>query len=159
MLKLTQTTRRQKDRAGATLVETAIVLPVFFMLIFAFIEFGHVYLTIHTMNTAARKAARMGIGENTTTAQVDARLREIIGSAIDLEHVTVMIKDGSIFEDPDTDPSTVDYSSLPDLELADAEPRQLFIVRVSVPYSEVGIMGPRWVTALTVRGQSVQRKE
>lgn len=59
--------RRKKDRSGATLIETAVVLPVFFTLLFGFIEFGHCFMTIHTLNSAARKAARLGVGESATT--------------------------------------------------------------------------------------------
>ena len=40
------------ERKGATIAETAIVLPVFFLILFAFIEFGHVFMVIHTLSAA-----------------------------------------------------------------------------------------------------------
>lgn len=149
------------DRRGATLVETAVVLPIFFTFIFAFIEFGHCFMTIHTMNSAARRAARLGVGDSKTTADVTNMASEILGSAIDASHenVIIQVKDASVFDDPTVDASTVDYASLPDVELANMDSEQLFIVRIQVPYSEIGILGPRWITSLNLYGQSVMRKE
>lgn len=151
----------QKHRNGTALVETAVVLPIFFTFIFAFIEFGHCFMTIHTMNSAARRAARAGVGEFKSTAEVVAFAHEILDSAIDADHanVRILVKDGSAFDDPAVDASSINYASLPDVELATLESEALFIVRVQVPYSEIGIMGPRWVTTLNLYGQSVMRKE
>lgn len=151
----------QKRRSGTALVETAVVLPIFFTFIFAFIEFGHCFMTIHTMNSAARRAARAGVGEFKSTAEVVALAHEILDSAIDADHanVRILVKDGSAFDDPTVDASSINYASLPDVELATLESEALFIVRVQVPYSEIGIMGPRWVTTLNLYGQSVMRKE
>lgn len=151
----------QKRRSGTALVETAVVLPIFFTFIFAFIEFGHCFMTIHTMNSAARRAARAGVGEFKSTAEVVALAHEILDSAIDADHanVKILVKDGSAFDDPTVDASSINYANLPDVELATLESESLFIVRVQVPYSEIGIMGPRWVTTLNLYGQSVMRKE
>lgn len=153
--------QRRTNRDGTTLVETSLVLPIFFALIFAFIEFGHCYMTIHTMNAAARRSARLGIGDEGTTDGVVDAAREILGSAIgtDNENIQVWVKDGSIFEDPDVDPENVSYAELDDVLVENLEPRSLFIVRIQVPYSEVGILGPRWVTNFNMYGQSVMRKE
>jgi hypothetical protein len=153
--------RRQPERRGTALVETSVVLPVFFILIFGFIEFGHCFMTIHTLNSAARKAARLGVGENATTEQVAARAKEILGAAIntDLEGIQVMVKDASVFDQANMDPSEISYDELQDIEVSAIEPRQLFLVRIQVPYSEVGIMGPRWMSSLNLYGQAVMRKE
>jgi hypothetical protein len=90
---------------------------------------------------------------------VIARVNEIVGSAISTEDLTVLVKNGSAFDDPEVDAAGLQYSSLPDIELTDAEPRQLFIVYVEIPYSAVSIMPPKWVTDVTLRGQSAQRHE
>lgn len=153
--------RRRNQRRGTTIVETAVVLPIFFTLIFAFIEFGHCFMSIHAMNSAARRAARVGVGEDATTAQVVQTAKDILSSAIDVDNssITVMVKDASVFDDPEMDVDTLDYSQLNDVNIEDLNPRELFIVRIEVPYSEVGILGPRWVTNLDMFGQSVMRKE
>lgn len=151
----------QKNRRGTALVETAVVLPIFFTFIFAFIEFGHCFMTIHTMNSAARRAARAGVGEFQSTSEVVSLAHEILDSAIDADHanVKILVKDASVFDDPTVDASSINYDNLPDVELSTLESESLFIVRIQVPYSEIGIMGPRWVTTLNLYGQSVMRKE
>ena len=148
-------------RRGSTLVETAVVLPVFFTFLFGFIEFGHCYMTIHTLSSAARRAARMGVGEDVTTEQVNDLAHAILDSAIDADvtGVNITVKDASVFDDPNVDPSSVNYDNLPDVEVADVESRTLFLVRIEVPYHEIGIMGPRWIDTLNLYGQAIMRKE
>lgn len=142
-------------------METAVVLPVFFTFIFAFIEFGHCFMTIHTLNSAARRAARLGVGEDVTSAQVSGLAHSILDSAIDadLTGVNIKVKDASVFDGASVDVSEIDYDNLPDIEVADAESRQLFLVRIEVPYHQVGILGPRWIDTLNLYGQAVMRKE
>ena len=152
---------RKRMRPGSVLVETAVVLPVFFTFVFGFIEFGHCFMTIHSLNSASRRAARLGVGENVTTQQVTDLAHTILDSAINAhaQGVEISVKDASVFDDPNVDSANIDYDLLPDVEVANLESRSLFLVRVEVPYSEVGILGPRWVTALDLHGQAVMRKE
>jgi hypothetical protein len=150
-----------KTRRGATLVETAVVLPVFFIFVFGFIEFGHCFMTIHSLNSAARRSARLGVGEDVTTEQVEDLAHSILNSAInaDLENVNITVRDASIFDTAGVDPSAIDYDNLPAVEVADLESRSLFLVRIQVPYHEIGIMGPQWIDTLNLHGQAVMRKE
>ena len=157
--KLTRQTRTGKCRDGSTLTETAVVLPIFFLILFGFIEFGHVFMTIHSLNSAARKAARLGVSETATTADVTALANEVVSSAISGSSATILVKNGDAFDVTGVDASAINYSTLPDIELSTAERRQLFIVRVTVPYSDVAILGPKWLSGLTVYGQCVMRKE
>lgn len=132
---------------------------MFLLLIFAFIEFGHVFMTVHVLNGAAKQAGRSGVGDNSTTAKVVTKANQILSKISALSNLTVEVLDGSVFDNPNVDPSQVDYSSLPSIELAEAESRQLFIVRCSLPYNSIAILGPKWVKDLTVYGQSVVRHE
>ncbi len=152
---------RGERRRGAVLVETAVVLPVFFTFIFAFIEFGHCFMTIHSLNSAARRAARLGVGEDVTSAQVSGLAHSILDSAIDadLAGVNITVKDASVFDESNVDASEIDYDNLPDIEVANIESRSLFLVRIEVPYHQVGILGPRWIDTLNLYGQAVMRKE
>ncbi len=146
-------------RSGAVLAETAIALPVFFILLFGLIEFGHVYMTIHTLNSAARRAARLGIRESSSTTDVRELAESIASSAMSVDQVSIIVKDGSIFDTAGVDASTIDYEALPDIELTDAERRQMFTVRVSVDYADVAILGPKWLGHLPLYGQAVMRRE
>ena len=126
------------ERSGSTLVETAIVLPVFFLLIFAFIEFGHVFMTIHVLNGAAKQAARAGIGDNSTTDKVKEKAKTILSGLLNpTTQFNIDVLDGSTFDEPNFQPGNIDYDKLPDADLEDYESRQLFIVRVSVSYTHL----------------------
>lgn len=149
----------QKNRTGAALVETAVCLPVFFMFMFGIFEFGYAYMVINALNSACRKAARYGIEEQITTADVITRVTELVGKSIDSSKITVYVKDASTFDNASVNPTAVNYSSLPSIELSQAEPRQLFVVRVEVPYEDVAILPPFWITGATLKGQSVMRHE
>ena len=152
-----QVIRKCPQRRGAVLVETAVIMPVFLIIVFAIFEFGHAYLATNVLNAAAGRSARRGAVEHATNSDVLAIANQIIESGISSDSVTVTIKDASIFDDGDA--TDVDISSLPDLNLAECEPRQLFIVQVKVPYEDIGIMGPRWLNGVTLHGEAVMRHE
>jgi hypothetical protein len=52
--------RRQRSR-GQTLVEFALIAPLFFLLLFSIIEFGRAVYYIQMLNNAAREGARYAI--------------------------------------------------------------------------------------------------
>ena len=161
-MRVRQQNKIQQTRTGAVMAEMAVVLPVFFIFCFAMIEFGHCYLTINLLNAAAKEGARKGVSEFATNADIEARAEEIIASALDLSKVTIRIKDGSTFDGDNggaTNPENINYANLPNLEVDEAEPQQLYIVRVEVKYDDVAIFTPRWVTDLSLSGQAVMRKE
>jgi Flp pilus assembly protein TadG len=158
-MRLLKRQRHNSNRSGAALAETAVVLPVFFILLFGFIEFGHVFMTIHTLNSAARRAARLGIREASSTADVTALANSIVASAMPVSHVSVIVKDASIFDTDGVNVASLDYNTLADIELSGAARRQLFTVRVSVDYADIAILGPRWLGHLQVYGQAVMRRE
>ena len=72
---------------------------------------------------------------------------------------TVLIKDGSDFDTPGFDPTGLNYAALPNIEVEDADPKQLFIVRIEVPYNDVAILPPFWIKNITLSGQAVMRHE
>ena len=53
--------RRAKRQRGGTLVEFAVVLPVFFILIMGIIEFGRAYNIQQNLTDAAREGARYSV--------------------------------------------------------------------------------------------------
>ncbi len=155
--------RRPHWPRGTTAVEVAFVLPVFLLLVFAMIEFGHVYMTTQLIVAAARAAARTGVADGKTTADVTAKVDEILSAGIDSSQATVYIKDGSAFDDATitTDQiNATDYNLLPDIEIFGMDARQLFIVRIEVPYDQVTLIpGGGWLKGLTLSGQAVMRHE
>jgi Flp pilus assembly protein TadG len=155
--------RRLRDpRRGTTCVELALVLPILLMIYFALIEFGHCYMTSQLLKTAARKAARYGVSVGKTTAQVRTEVQNVLKAAMDPTKATIYVKDGSAFETEGATPPT-NYSTLPNVEVNNLESRELFIVRVEVPYNSISLFpNGFWHTHLhnlTLSGQSVVRHE
>ncbi len=52
---------RGNGEAGSTIVEMALILPLFLLLVFGIFEFGRAWLIINTMNHAAREAVRLAV--------------------------------------------------------------------------------------------------
>ena len=71
-------------RAGSTIVEMAFVLPLFLLLTIGTVEFGRAWLTVNTMNHAAREAVRLAVTIACLTADdstVIAKANNILATA------------------------------------------------------------------------------
>ena len=152
--------RNLYNRRGTTSVEAAVILPVFFFLVFAIIEFGHASMVNSVLNSACRNAARIGAIEGTSTAQVIEQVSNTLGNVISTEHVDIYVKDASAF-DSSTPPSTSssELLALPSVELADSEPRQLFLVRASIPYNRIALIPMPFMDEVVLSSQSFMRHE
>lgn len=62
--------RRRRDDSGAAAVEFALVMPIFFGIVFAIIAYGMVFAQSLSLSNAARQAARSGVIEGTTCDQI-----------------------------------------------------------------------------------------
>ncbi len=151
-----------RRRRGATVVEMAVVLPVFGIFLAGLMEINHAYMVSAALRAAAQKAARAGVADGVTSSAAEAVARQTIGAAIPADAVTVLIKDGTSFEQGAS--GNIDYSSLPNIELKTADPRQLYIVRLEVDYSTVSLVPPFFVRGpggapARLSGQAVMRHE
>ena len=139
----------QRQRRGTTIVEAAMVLPIFFMFIFTIIEFGHSQLVINMLDASCRRAARYGSTSGVTTADVRTQVENLVGTVVDTNKVTIIVKDASVFDTGGTLPSSSeDFHALPDVEVANLEPRDLFLVRVEVQYSDVALISLPFLASL-----------
>lgn len=74
---------RRRTRRGATMVEFAIVAPVFFLILMASIEFSRVNVMRHTADHAAYEGARAAMVPGATAAeatQVANQVMSIVGT-------------------------------------------------------------------------------
>jgi TadE-like protein len=154
---------RQRRRRGTTIVEAAMVLPVFFMFLFTIIEFGHSQLVMNMLDAACRRAARYGSTNGVTTAEVITEVENLVGTVVDPNNVSIIVKDASVYDSGDTIPSgSSELYGLPDVEVADLEPRDLFLVRVEVPYNEVALVRLPFLVSLEnaiMSGEAFTRHE
>ena len=133
--------RRGSHHCGTTLVETALVLPVFLAFVLGLMELSHAYLVTNVMRAACREAARMGSVSGTSSAQVKQKALYMMGSTCKASLVTVFVKDASAFDgnnSPATDGASLE--NLPAIQLTNAAPRQLFLVRAKVHYNDIAIV-------------------
>lgn len=158
-----QATQRKpgSHRTAATMVETAVILPVFFIMISGVLEFGHVYMVIHSLNSAANKASRLAATEGATNAQVTSQLVQNLSTTFNTGKMRVLIKDASAYDDTEVDPNTITVDQMPNLEISTAISRQLLLVRVEVSYDEITIVPSFWkrIIGAEIVGQSIMRHE
>lgn len=149
-----------KRRRGTAAVETAVVLPVYLLLLFGIIEFGHAQLVMNLLNSACRNGARIGSTEGTTTANVTARVNQTLGAVVPSSKVTVYVKDASSFDSALAPPVTdAALEALPTCEVSTAEPRQLFLVRAKVRYNDICLVPMPFLKNLTLDAQAFMRHE
>jgi len=142
------------------MVEVAITLPIFFTFIFGIVEYGRLQMVSNMLQTACRTAARYGSTENVTTQQTELRVADIASAAIDTTNLNVTVKNAAVFDTAGPYPSTsAGYNALADIELNDAQPRELFLVRASIPYNEVALIPFSILDGVTLTGQALVRHE
>ena len=151
---------RHRQRRGTAAVETAFVLPVYLLLLFGIAEFGHAQLVINLLNSACRNGARVGSTEGTSTADVIAKVRQTVGTAVPTSKITVYVKNASVFDSGGTTPSTDSaLEALPDLQVSTANPRQMFMVRAKVRYNDISLVPMPFLKNMTLDAQAFMRHE
>jgi len=93
--------------SGQSLVEFALVVPLFFMLVFGIVDFGRLFFTQMTLQHAMREAGRFGVTGNHLTDPNDASqmlsrvasIKEVVkkssmGLGVDLNQVNVTSPQG-----------------------------------------------------------------
>lgn len=156
--------KRRGTRLGTTVVETALVLPVFLMFVIGMVELSRAVFVQHVLNSACRRAARLGSTEGVNSAAVKAKTLEILSSAVKTAAVTVLVKDASSFDtaNPATNAAALDAMS--DIEVSGAKSRQMFMVRAKVKYSDIAIVKHipiigYFMQNVTLDGQAFMRHE
>lgn len=87
--------RFRRERRGATLVEFAIVAPVFFLILLASIEFSRINVMRHSADHAAYEAARAAMVPGATAGEAVAVATDILrivganGASIDINPAVI----------------------------------------------------------------------
>ncbi len=154
-----RTTRTQPARRGATAVEVALTLPIFGILLAGLMEFSHYFMVVHTLNAAARSGANYGSYAGVTNDQVIAKVNGVVSGVFSTSKATVIVKDAATFDTTTVNPQTLNYNTLPAIDLSKAATSKPFLVQVSVPYNDVALLPPWWIKNATVTGRAVMRHE
>ncbi|MGQ9572421.1 MAG: TadE/TadG family type IV pilus assembly protein [Dehalococcoidia bacterium] len=88
------TRRRGKKEGGQSLVEFALVLPIFLLVLFAIVDFGMAFHAWITVTNSAREGARLG-SVRAPASEIEQRVRDTAGSLGDDVAVTVSNAQGN----------------------------------------------------------------
>jgi len=157
---MNQRKRKRWRRNGTTIVETAFVLPVFITFIFGLIEVGHTQMVSAMMRSSTRNAARYGSTSGVSSDAVAARCKAMLAGVVNPDDLTVDVKDVGLYDEGGTAPEDdEDFENLDDIELSDAEPRQLFLIRASISYRDVSLMNLPMFGDFYLTSNSITRHE
>lgn len=78
-------------KGGVTAIEFAMLAPVFFTLFMGIIEVGLTISLDSALNTGLRAAARKGIAQPTSAAEINATLREHMGGFYNEEKMNIIV--------------------------------------------------------------------
>jgi Flp pilus assembly protein TadG len=128
---------RRYARRGAAVVEMAVVTPFLLLLLLGTIQFGYLFMYQETLTNAAREAARIGVLQGATTADIQERFLEAVSPlGLTLADATLEIED-----------ATAD--------------NPVVTIRVQVPFEKVNLFG-NWLglnTDRTIGSVCSMRKE
>ena len=113
--------RARKRRRGAAVVEFALVVPIFLVLLFGIIEFGRLMMVQQVLVNASREGARRAVLEGASTEVVV----DEVGSYLDSSSINVPREAITVTPDPTTITDNENVS-----------------VSVSIPFSSVSLMTP-----------------
>jgi hypothetical protein len=72
--------RQIRARRGATAVETAIVLPVFLLIVLSMIEMAQLSMAYHLLNRAAREGCRLAVIPGNSQAYCEDQIKSILNA-------------------------------------------------------------------------------
>jgi Flp pilus assembly protein TadG len=103
-----KTTELGKNDRGTTVVEFALVLPIFALLLMGIIDFGRYYFVQHTVQYATREGTRLGLVGGTVegyegdrTGSIMQKIKDNAGIAIDPAELSISIFPITGYTDPD----------------------------------------------------------
>jgi Flp pilus assembly protein TadG len=122
-------------RRGATAVEFALTVPIFFLFLLAAFEFGWLNVVRHTADNAAYEAARHAMVPGATAAEARAKANGLL-RVVGVRGASVTITPAVL--GPDTDEVTVE---------------------IDIPLNRNGLVVPRFTRAKSISSLSTLRTE
>jgi Flp pilus assembly protein TadG len=105
----------RRKRRGAAVVEFAIVAPLFFLLVFAMIEYGRMVMVSQIITNASREGARQAVLDGATNSEVTNAVDEFLeSSSIQGAEVTTIPSDIStaVYGDAVTVSVSIDFDQV-----------------------------------------------
>jgi Flp pilus assembly protein TadG len=137
-------------RGGTAVVELAIVLPVFLMIVLGIVEFGRAIMVGQSLTSGARHGARQAIAAGSTNSSVERGIKEFLDTTLD-----VAPDDLDIRIEVEPGPGNPDPAD----RLAEARAKDLVRVTVTVPFDRVAYVAGNFLDGATLRGRCAMRRE
>jgi len=132
------------------MVETALVLPIFFMIILGIVEFGRAMMVAQLLTNGAREGARLASMPNATNADVEDAVLDFVETSVGVPRNKVAV---TITVTPATG------NPNPGNVLANTNRRDLCNVLVDVRFSDVDYMPGEYLGDRKLIGQCAMRRE
>jgi len=139
-----------RNRRGAAMVETAIVLPIFLILVLGIIEFGRALMVANMVTNAAREGARMAILDGSTNSEVQQSVSEFLVASLGVQTADITTTITIVPAPGNTNPNN---------QTADAQSRDLITVRVEVPFDKVALIPGDYLSGKKLTGLCAMRHE
>ena len=132
------------------MVEMALVLPIFFMVVLGIVEFGRAMMVGQMVTNAAREGTRMGIVDGETNTTVTDWIEDFLEDSINVDpaDVTVTI---TVTEATGNPPAAN--------QIGNASAKDLITVNVSVPFDKVSYIPGDYLNGKNLAAQSAMRHE
>jgi Flp pilus assembly protein TadG len=128
----------RRKRLGAAVVEFAIVAPLFFLLVFAMIEYGRMVMVSQLITNASREGARQAVLDGATNSEVDSA-------------VTGYLEMSSI--------QGADVETIP-ANISTADDGEAITVSVSVTFDQISwLPSPMYLGGQEIKASTVMRRE
>lgn len=132
------------------MVETALVLPIFVMIVLGIVEFGRAFMVANLLAESARHGARIAILPGSTNSEVVAEVKS---------RVSALVSVSEEFVDVDITVTAHPQNPTSNGELDESVKRDLVTVAVAVPFSKVNVAPIEWLNSTDLKGSCSMRHE
>jgi Flp pilus assembly protein TadG len=141
MKKNSERNSRSSRRNGAVLVEAALVLPLFFMVLLGIVEFGRAMMVSQLLTTAARDAGRSAIMDGSTNMEVTTTVKDFLQSTVGVAPQDVSVR----------------ITVRPGGTLANASPGATCAILIDVAFDKVSFIPGDYLGGQRLQGRCTMR--
>jgi Flp pilus assembly protein TadG len=143
-------TLRSLNRRGAAVVEMALVLPIFLMVVLGIIEFGRAMWVSNMVTNSAREGARMAILDGSSNTEVRTAVQDFLTTSLGVNAADITTTITIVPAEGNPNPGN---------ESANAGSRDLITVEVSLPFDQVSLIPGDYLSGKQLIGRSAMRHE
>lgn len=135
-------------RQGTAVVELAIVLPIFLLLIFGMVELGRAFMVQHLLSEASRMGARKAIVEGASKSEIKDAVKNFCASTL-----------GTAEKEIDVDIEVLKFDDDEHTNFSDAKSGDMCSVTVSIRFDKVSLLPAMFLKNSQLTNTSVMERE